>query len=200
MKLAAAIVAVLGSATLLPAAHAQEAGDWLWRVGLHNVRPKSDNHGMVNVRTGSSLTFNGTYFVSPHWGIELLAALPFEHDVKQNGGGKIARTKQLPPTLSLQYHFNPNGAWRPYAGLGVNYTLFFDEKTRGALAGSRLELDPSWGLAAQLGVDVQLNNHWFVSADARWIDIDTDAKLDGAGLGTIEIDPLAFGLSVGRRF
>ncbi|HEY0939747.1 MAG TPA: OmpW family outer membrane protein [Steroidobacter sp.] len=200
MKLAAAILAVLGSASVLPAAQAQDAGDWLWRVGIHNVRPKSDNHGIVNVRTGSSLTFNGTYFVAPNWGVELLAALPFEHDVKLNGGGKVAKTKHLPPTLSLQYHFNPNGAWRPYAGLGLNYTLFFDEKTRGVLAGSKLELDPSWGLAAQLGVDVQLGGNWFVNADARWMDIDTDAKLDGANIGTIEIDPYAFGLSVGRRF
>jgi outer membrane protein len=200
MKLAAVFLTVLGSAALLPAAQAQDAGDWVWRVGVHNVRPKSDNHDIVNVRTGSSLTFNGTYFLSPNWGVELLAGLPFEHDVKLNGGGKVAKTKHLPPTLSLQYHFNPNGAWRPYAGLGVNYTLFFDEKTRGALGGSKLELDPSWGVAAQVGLDVQVGNSWFVNVDARWIDIDTDAKLNGASLGSIEIDPLAFGLSIGRRF
>ncbi len=85
-------------------------------------------------------------------------------------------------------------------GAGVNYTLFFDEKTTGALAGSKLELDPSWGLGAQLGVDVQLSGDWFVNVDARWLDIDTDAKLNGANIGTVEIDPYAFGLSIGRRF
>jgi hypothetical protein len=36
--------------------------------------------------------------------------------------------------------------------------------------------------------------------DARWFDIDTDARLDGIELGTIEIDPYAFGLSLGNRF
>ena len=36
--------------------------------------------------------------------------------------------------------------------------------------------------------------------DARWFDIDSDAKLNGASLGTVEIDPYAFGLSIGRRF
>ena len=199
MKLAAAILTVLGSATVLPVAHAQDAGDWIWRMGVHNVRPKSDNHGVVNVDAGAAFTFNGTYMIAPNWGVELLAALPFEHDINLNAGGKVAETKHLPPTLSLQYHFNPNGAWRPYVGAGLNYTLFFDEKTT-ALSGARLELDPSWGLAAQFGLDVQLAGDWFANLDARWLDIDTDARLGGASLGTVEIDPYAFGLSIGRRF
>ena len=200
MRLAAAILSVLATATALPTAQAQDAGDWIFRVGVHNVRPKSDNHGVVNVDAAASLTFNGTYMVAPRWGVEVLAALPFEHDINLNGGGKVAETKHLPPTLSLQYHFNPNGAWRPYAGGGVNYTLFFDEKTTGALAGAKLELKPSWGLAAQLGLDVQLGSDWFANADLRWFDIDTGAKLNGADLGRVGIDPYAFGVSVGRRF
>lgn len=184
----------------MPAVQAQDAGDWIWRVGIHNVRPKSDNHDVVNVDTGASLTFNGTYIFAPHWGVELLAAMPFGHDINLNGGGKVAETKQLPPTLSLQYHFNPEGTWRPYVGAGLNYTVFFDEKTVGALAGSKLELDPSWGLAAQLGLDVELGSDWFANVDARWFDIDSDATLNGTRLGTVEIDPYAFGLAIGHRF
>lgn len=184
----------------MPAVQAQDAGDWIWRVGVHNVRPKSDNHDLVNVDTGASLTFNATYLFAPHWGVELLAAMPFAHDINLNGSGKVAETKHLPPTLSLQYHFNPNGSWRPYAGAGLNYTLFFNEKTVGALQGSDLELDPSWGLATQVGLDVELGSDWFANVDARWFDIDTDAKLNGARLGSVEIDPYAFGLSIGRRF
>ena len=199
MKLAAAIVSVLG-VVAVPAVQAQDAGDWIWRVGVHNVRPKSDNHDVVNVDTGASLTFNGTYIFAPHWGVELLAAMPFAHDINLNGGGKVAETKQLPPTLSLQYHFNPNGSWRPYVGAGLNYTLFFNEKTVGALAGNELELDPSWGLATQLGLDVELGSNWFANVDARWFDIDSDATLNGTRLGTVEIDPYAFGLAIGRRF
>lgn len=200
MKLAAAaIVSVLG-VVAVPAVQAQDAGDWIWRVGIHSVRPKSDNHDLVNVDTGASLTFNGTYMFAPHWGAELLAALPFSHDINLNGGGKVAETKHLPPTLSLQYHFNPNGTWRPYVGAGLNYTLFFNEKTVGALAGNKLKLDPSWGLAAQAGLDVALGSDWFANVDARYFDIDTDATLNGTRLGTVQIDPYAFGLSVGRRF
>jgi outer membrane protein len=199
MRLSAALVSLLGIAAM-PLAQAQDAGDFIWRVGVHNVRPKSDNHDVVNVDTGASLTFNGTYMLASHFGVELLAAMPFAHDINLNGGGKVAETKHLPPTLSLQYHFNPNGSWRPYAGAGLNYTLFFHEKTVGALSGADLELDPSWGLAAQFGLDVDLGSDWFVNADARWFDIDSDASLNGASLGSVEIDPYAFGLSIGRRF
>ncbi len=200
MKPRFASLFVLALATAAPTAQAQDAGAWIWRIGIHNVRPKSSNHDIVNVDAAPMLTFNGTYMIAPNWGVELLAALPFEHDINLNGGGKVAETKHLPPTLSLQYHFNPNGAWRPYLGAGLNYTLFFDEETTGALQGAKVELDASSGLAAQFGLDVELGGDWFANADFRWFDIDSDAKLNGVSLGTVEIDPYAFGLSIGRRF
>jgi len=37
---------------------------------------------------------------------------------------------------------------RPYVGAGLNYTAFYDEETRGALSGSQLTLNESFGLAA----------------------------------------------------
>ncbi len=33
----------------------------------------------------------------------------------------------LPPTLTLQYHFTDFGAFKPYVGAGVNYTVFFSQ-------------------------------------------------------------------------
>ncbi len=123
MRLAAtALLSALTLTTALPT-QAQDAGDWIWRVGVHNVRPKSDNHDLVNVDAAASLTFNATYMFAPHWGVEVLAALPFEHDINLNGGGRVAQTKHLPPTVSLQYHFNPNGAWRPLCRRGCELHL-----------------------------------------------------------------------------
>lgn len=194
------LIAAAVLASLSPIVQAQDAGDWIFRIGLHSVQPKSDNHSLVNVDGSTNLTFNGTYMLTSSWGVEVLAALPFEHDINLNDGDRVATTKELPPTVSLQYHFNPNGTVRPYAGLGLNYTLFFDEKASGALSGADLELDPSFGLAAQLGIDVALKNDWFVNADVRYLDIDTDAKVDGTSIGTVEIDPYAIGLSIGKRF
>jgi len=195
-----AVAAVLAIAAM-SAGSVAHASDWLLRVGGHYVDPKSDNHEVVNVDAGQSLTFDITYEYSPHWRFELLAALPFEHDINLNAdGSKVAEVKQLPPTLSVQYNFLPEGRVHPYVGLGVNGTVFFDESTSGALAGTDLSLRNSFGAAAQLGVDFDLQNNWFVSLDARWLDIDTRARLSGTDLGTVHIDPLTVGLSLGYRF
>ncbi len=180
--------------------HALEQGDWIWRAGVHTVQPKSDNHRVVNVDSAAMITFNGSYLFTSNLALEVLAALPFTHDVNLNGGAKVAEVSHLPPTLSVQYHFNPNGGVRPYVGAGLNVTIFFSEDTKGPLAGSDLKLDPSFGPAAQVGLDIDLASNWLVNLDARWFDIDSDAELDGADLGTIEIDPYALGISVGRRF
>jgi outer membrane protein len=199
-KIAGAAFAVTLAMTLGGNARADENTDWIVRVGVHHVAPKSDNHPAVNVDAAQMLTFNLTRKLNERWAVELLAALPFEHDVNLNGGGKVADVKHLPPTLSLQYHFAPNAHVRPYVGAGINATLFFSEHTSGALAGTDLGLDTSFGPAAQLGVDIDLGDTWFLNVDARWMDIDTKATLDGVSLGTVQIDPYAVGVSIGRHF
>jgi outer membrane protein len=194
-----ALLATLGIA-LAGAAQAAEPSDWILRVGAHDVAPKSDNHSVVNVDDAKTLTFNLTRMLDEHWAVELLAALPFRHDIPLNGGGKVADVTHLPPTLSVQYHFSREAKVRPYLGLGLNATIFFSEDTTGALAGQDLELDTSFGLATQAGLDIDLSDSWFLNADVRWLDIDTDAKLGGTSLGSVAIDPFTFGISVGRRF
>ena len=176
-----------------------DQGDWLVRVGAHNVDPKSDNSDIVEVDSAIMVTFNGTYMFQKNWGVELLAALPFSHDIDLVGGGKVAKTKHLPPTASIQYHFAPDSNIRPYVGAGLNWTLFFDESTTGALDGTDLNLGNSFGFAAQAGVDIDVNERWFVNADVRYMDIETKAKLDGVSLGKVEIDPWLFGVSLGFR-
>ncbi|NEK92069.1 MAG: OmpW family protein, partial [Xanthomonas euvesicatoria] len=98
------------------------------------------------------------YFIADNLGIEVLAALPFEHDIALRGLGRVGSTKHLPPVISLQYHFNSQGRLSPFVGAGINYTRFFSTDTRGALAGSELELDDSWGLALHAGVDYKLSD------------------------------------------
>lgn len=199
-KTTAAVLTAMGLALGGMAQADDTSSMWIVRVGVHDVDPKSDNSAIVNVGSAKSLTFNITRMLDEHWGVELLAALPFEHDIHLNTGGKVADVKHLPPTLSAQYHFAPGAKFRPYVGAGINATIFFSEHTTGALEGSDLSLGTSFGAAAQLGMDFDLSDHWFLNADARWIDIDTKAKLDGASIGTVAIDPLTFGLSFGRKF
>lgn len=199
-------ITLLTSSVLLAAiaspVQANEKGDWLVRVGVAQVDPKSGNNEVVSVDSGTAVNINGSYFLSSNLAVEVLASTPFSHDIKlADGGAKVGETKHLPPTVSLQYHFNSNSAFRPYVGAGVNYTLFFDEETTGALEGTSLELDGSLGLAAQIGADFDLNDNMFLNFDLRWIDIDTDASIPEAELDLdVEIDPLVYSVTLGWRF
>lgn len=186
-------------------AFAQQAGEWTMSFGAHQVNPKSDNGSLVNnsldVEVGSNVrpTVTAEYFVRDNLGIEVLASWPFEHDINIKGLGNVGSTKHLPPTVSLQYHFG-NGTVKPFVGAGVNFTTFFSEDTTGALAGSDLSLGNSFGLAAHAGLDFEVSERGSIRIDARWIDIDTDVELDGADIGTVNIDPLVYGAAYVVKF
>ncbi|WP_425508354.1 OmpW/AlkL family protein [Tahibacter amnicola] len=181
------------------------AENWLFKIGAHSVDPTSGNGrlagGTLGVDIGANVrpTVTGEYFWTPNWSVEVLAALPFKHEVKLNGV-KAATVKHLPPVVGIQYHFNAEGRVSPFVGVGLNYTYIFGERTTGALSGARLSLDNSIGAAAHVGIDFKLDDAWRISVDARWIDIDSDARVNGADVGTVSIDPLVFGVAVGRAF
>lgn len=209
-----AVAAILGSAAL-PAA-AWQAGDLIGRIGAAGVFPDGDGGvvpaaapGRVEADDSWSLGLTGTWMMTDSIGIGLLAAWPFEHDIKGAGtlagAGKVGDTKQLPPTVTAQYHFNTSSSVHPYIGAGINYTNFFSESTTGALAGDSLKLDDSWGLAAEAGVDFELDNDLLVSAQLWYVDIDTDATVAGtasglAGSFNVEIDPWVVMIGIGKKF
>ena len=97
---------------------------------------------------------------------------------------------------------------KPYIGIGLNYTRFLNEDVsvslENALGGDTdLEIDDSWGIAAQIGVDVSISKNWVLNAAAWYVDIDADATLE-TGLVErdvdIDIDPFVFLISIGRTF
>lgn len=199
-----ALLALACALPTLPAA-AQSVGDWTVALGVHQVAPKSDNGrlagGTLPLSVGSSTrpTIALEYFVRDRVGIELLAATPFRHDLDIAGLGHIGSTRHLPPTLSLQYHFAPEARIAPFLGAGLNYTTFFEEETRGALAGSKLALGDSWGPALHAGLDIKAGAGK-LRLDVRWMDIDSEVRLDGAKLGRAQIDPVAWGLAYVMSF
>jgi outer membrane protein len=201
----APLAVALAFGGLAAPAFAQQAGEWTFTVGAHQVNPKSDNGslaaGTLDVEVGSNVrpTITAEYFIRDNLGIEVLASLPFQHDIDIVGVGNVGSTKHLPPTVSLQYHFG-EGKVKPFVGLGVNYTLFFSEDTNGALSGNDLKLDDSFGLAAHAGIDFKVGEKGAIRVDARWIDIDTDVELNGTGIGTVEIDPLVYGAAYVFQF
>lgn len=184
----------LAAATLMTStqALAYGAGDFFTRLGIAKVAPKSDNGSLADgtiatdVQDKNGFAFTLGYRFHDNLGVELLAALPFKHDIHLNGNN-IASTKHLPPTLTLQYYPLGGTDWRvqPYVGAGINYTRFSSE----SIEGGDLNLDSSWGAAGQLGVDLLIDEHWALNAAAWYIDIDTDASLNGAPIGTVSIDP-----------
>ena len=175
------ILAVAALALATSPALAQSAGSWTFGIGAHQVAPKSDNGtltatplGDLRMEVGNNArpTITAEYFIRDNLGLEVLAALPFQHDIAVAGVGKVGSTKHLPPTVSLQYHFG-QGKVKPFVGLGVNYTRFFSTKTEGPIAGAELELSDSWGLAGHVGIDFQVGAKGAIRVDYRRIDIDT---------------------------
>lgn len=203
--LVTAILAAAIASISLPA-FAQSKGDWTLGVGVHQVKPKSDNGKLaggtlpLDIDSDVKPTVTFEYFLADNLGLEVLAALPFKHDIEIKGLGKVGSSKHLPPTVSLQYHFNSKGKVSPFLGAGINYTTFFSEDTTGPLAGSKLKLEDSWGLAAHAGLDFKVSERGAVRVDVRWMDIDSKVKLDGAKLGTANIDPLVYGAAYVLKF
>ncbi len=224
LMLCSAIAAAVVSS---PASFAYQAGDVVVRAGITQVAPE-DKSGKVytdfgslgvtglevGVDSDSQLGLNLVYFYTANWAVEVLAASPFEHGVTlQNdtapllGNGPLADVKQLPPTVSALYFFNDSAnAFQPYAGVGINYTTFFEEEftaSRKTQGFSDLKLDDSWGLSAQVGFDYRLNANWLVNASVRYIDIDTTAnfKLGGANSSVdVDIDPIVSSVMIGYQF
>lgn len=213
-KTSALLLSAMAAAVSLAAAApamAQSKGDWTLGVGVHAVDPTSDagdlngaalGLGKLSTKVDSDVkpTVTFEYFVADNIGIEVLAALPFKHDVSIDGVGKVGETKQLPPVVSLQYHFTNSSKVTPFVGLGVNYTKFFSTDSKGALAGTKLKLEDSWGLAAHAGLDFAVSDKGALRVDMRWADIDTKVKVNGNKLGTAKIDPLVYGVAYVFKF
>ncbi len=211
MKKAVLGTALVSTFTAAPAM-AYEAGDFVARVGWAHLAPNDDADDFsgapgttVSVDDSDTLGVSFTYMFTDNLGVGVLGVWPFTVDVKGDkgalaGAGKVADTKALPPTVTLQYHFDSGSALQPYAGVGINYTYFWDESTNGALNGTNLELDDSWGLAGELGVDYDLGNDLLLSAQVWYVQITTEAKSSAAGKADIDVDPWVFMLGVGKKF
>lgn len=207
-----AATAALIAGTWAGCAQAAE-GDWLVRVRALQMSPSNDNStttvvpalGEVKAEDKLFPEVDISYFFTPHIAAELILTVPQKHDVEL-GGVNIGSVKHLPPTLTLQYHFNPAGTIRPYAGIGLNYTRFSSVKLdAGTVLGGSVPLRvdrSSFGWAAQIGVDIQLAPQWFLNLDAKYVKIDTDIAVKGAGIPVtkLDIDPLLLSVGLGYRF
>jgi outer membrane protein len=206
-------------------AFANQSGDILIRGGATSVNPDSvksavllagnDSTMSLSVDDNTQLGLNFVYFFDSNWAVELLAATPFTHDVTIHDpnavlgvdGAKLAEVTQLPPTLSALYYIDTGTAFKPYLGVGINYTHFFKEEFEAApksLGLSNLQLDGSFGFAVQVGADYEIDKNWSVNISARYIDISSDATFDVAGdnigKATVDVDPIVYSVMLGYKF
>ncbi|EAQ64687.1 outer membrane protein OmpW, putative [Marinomonas sp. MED121] len=188
-----------------PFVAAHEEGDFFVRGGLASVMPNESsdnvlNTGELELSDNTQLGLTLTYMLTDNWGMELLAATPFTHNVRTDGLGKIAEVTHLPPTFMGQYYFGESDSqYRPYVGAGLNYTTFFEEEGFGTLDGTNVELDDSFGLAVQVGLDVEVTEDWFVNASFWYMDIDTEVETT-VGTFDAEIDPYVVMVGMGYTF
>ena len=207
-------------------AHAHQAGDIIVRAGAVTVDPREDSSGIAlgaadlggkaTLDSDTQLGLNFAYMLTDNVGLELLAATPFSHDVDVAGSpagldalnGNLGSIKHLPPTLSaVWYPLQSNSAFQPYVGAGVNFTWFFDESVSSEAKGKNfrgLDLDNSWGLAAQIGADYMLTDRVMLNGQIRYIDIDTSGTthLDGVGRlkVDVDVDPMVYMVGLGYKF
>jgi len=197
---AAALGALIATAALPTFA---QSTPWQYRVRAVNIdSADKDSTGLgLSLSRKTIPEFDITYFFTPHLATELILTVPQRHKVYSRGT-QIGSVKHLPPTLTLQYHFNPEGTVRPYIGAGVNYTMFSGERFEPgveAVLGPSIKKN-SFGMAAQIGVDLMLNKQWSINLDLKKLQMDTEIRSFGANAGKFKVDPVLVGLGVGYRF
>jgi len=147
-----------------------------------------------------------TYFFTKNIAAELILGTS-NHDVKAvstaAGDIPLGDVWLLPPTLTLQYHFDGEVV-RPYFGAGVNYTLFYGAD-EGPVA-DKVDYDNSLGFDVQFGFDIFLNDKWFINLDAKYLWLNTTATVNAtSALGAtvdadVDINPFIAGIGFGMKF
>lgn len=199
------------------------------RIGLYSVfyHVSADNLSGPFVPAGANLDANNveTLYLayvrtlSSRFDVELTAGYPPLQKTVGKGpatlgsvpydGQVIATARWLAPTVLLEYKFlSENSRWRPYIGVGVNYTAFYDRNSTAqgnAVSGgpTKLSLTSSVGPAGTAGVAYNIAGHWHAYASYSISKVSTDLTADTAGIirtTHINFGPQALVVSVGYSF
>ncbi|MGL6046268.1 MAG: OmpW/AlkL family protein [Vogesella sp.] len=194
-------LAIAALATLLTTNAFAAQGDILARFRVANVNPQTSVDKTlqtlkVDVKDDTIPEIDFTYMLTNNVGVELILGTS-KHTLTADGAD-IGTVKVLPPTVTAQYHFNPQGEFRPYVGAGVNYTRLYSLKDK---SGLKLTVDKnSFGPALQAGIDMPLTKDVFLNLDVKKIWIKTKVKASGADAGTLDINPLVTSIGIGTKF
>jgi outer membrane protein len=197
----------LVSTLVFGAATTAFAGDSPWQIRGRLLAVVPDESatispigGDVDIDDSFVPEIDFTYFFTENWAAELILATT-PHDVTHTPTGlDLGETWLLPPTVTVQYHFQPRDpSFRPYVGVGVNYTIFFNEGDDAA-AGIDVDYDDNFGFALQAGADFPINERWSVNVDVKKIFLNTDVTIEPIGVrADVDIDPLIIGVGLTYR-
>ena len=231
MKKSLLVVALLSA--FAPVLAQAEAGDIVVRLRAAYVNP--DEHsklGSVSAAAGLASAIGAdaklavgnntipeldiSYYVTKNIALELILALGTRHDVYLTknalpnvagslGNENLGSVNLLPPTLTAQWHFNPDQMIDPYVGAGINYTHTFDHNLKDTAAGLPIHIEDSmFGAVAQAGVDVNLGSGWLINADVKYVTMNTNVTVLSGGtwkkIDDLDINPWIFGVGIGKKF
>jgi outer membrane protein len=208
------VLTTLTAASILQAAPARAADDYspannpnTLRAGIYFVfyHVKADDLSGPFVPAGVNLDLKNTrtaylaYLrrLTSHLDLELAFGVPPTTKTVGRGpatlgsvpynGQTIATSKWLAPSALLDWNFFSEGtALRPYIGVGVNYTSFYDRQvTAAGEAGTggptRLSLSSSVGPVGSVGLKYQPSTRWSVNLSYNITRVNTNLKTETAG-------------------
>lgn len=215
-RILAAAVAVMG---LAGAAQAEDAADGRFAVtaGFASQHLGGDKplnvtlndapawSSVDNDRSDSGATLGFSWFINRNIALELWGASRFdastEIDMNNAPDIGVSKYRTRPLALSAQYHFTQLGdRFKPYVGLGVHRTKVDGEWINPTLGGAHdFRIDDGTGLAATVGLDVNLPKNWFVRGDVRYLRWNSDVRLDNLRTDA-DMHSMIYGVSAGLRF
>ncbi len=151
----------------------------------------------VNAKVLPEIDFS--YFLQKHVAAELVLTYPQKQNVYLSGT-QIGSFVHLPPTLTLQYHFLPDGVLRPYVGFGFNFTTINAVDLAVPGVGPLQLSHTSLGPALQGGFDYKIGPRTFFNADVKKVWLGADVSAGGAKVSTAHLDPILLGVGFGYRF
>ena len=209
------VLALLISITVLPQASVAQdntafksAGKWLIGLKVLNLDPDVESAtsigGEATVDDDTVPELDIRYFITDNIAIEAILGTT-EHNVAAVGtalgNANLGTVKVLPPTFTLQYHFNSESRFLPYIGAGINYTFFYDDNPGDAVG---ISYKDDFGFALNIGFDYVINENNYFNIDIKKYTLSTDTVVDAgdAGIATasVDLDPLAISIGYGWRF
>ncbi len=176
-----------------------------------NLSPPSYANSTIDAKGATQLGGGLVLAFSDNVRVELPVALPFDFDLHGGPGGisgvgKIGEVKSLPFTVFGQYHFNAHPTFKPYAGVGLTYAYFYDERGNAALSAltagnpTTFTIDSKFAVTPQVGLSVVISKDYFVDVSAAYSFLETSAKLSTGQTIDTELNPSMYSVQFGTRF